>query len=468
MSKKYCFVDLSDYRGPLGIPGKKGATGPRGPRGPTGPQGPPGSSIVMPPPPGPFLIADDSLSPRHVYKVPKGIFSVKIQAWGADGAPSSLDDGEKEEYGVPGRGGYSEGIFAVNEGHKIDIILGRRGGPSHEGGVFEDGGLSVDRSGGDGHSITCDGKTFSGGGGGSATEVLINNISVLVAGGGGGAGYVEVIPATGDGIKIKTAAAVEHKIFGENPEDPIRIGISGQREGRIFTISPEETKDILIERDKKVSDRLPDGIIKFEVELETTDKDIFLQMLDEHGIVVPEHESASLDGLTKFYYYKLKPEKFTAQIQFSAAMVSKSSGAGLLGGGGYFKPLDTVTASVTMTVTTLSHDGGNGGGVSGADGKHLPTSSPVIGQGGTSTAPGDGGLAGEGGKGGNSSGGYGGGGGGGYYGGGAGENCGGGGGSGFSMGIPTTYQEEDPGYKAKPVPLPNPNLYRDGLVIISW
>lgn len=100
----------------------------------------------------------------------------KLEAWGAQGG--SYDN---NNYG--GKGGYSKGLFELNEIRNVHIVVGGQGQGSYGPGGYNGGGMSGDEAsdgGGASHIATVNGLLNS----------LSNNESsvILVAGGGGGSG----------------------------------------------------------------------------------------------------------------------------------------------------------------------------------------------------------------------------------------------------------------------------------------
>ena len=100
------------------------------------------------------------------FTVPKGIYTVSIEAYGASGGDADSHTG--------GNGGYISTDISVTPGAILDIVVGGHGRNSGCYGSQCDYGYN---GGGAGH----------GGGGGGATCVRYNNARLVVAGGGGGA-----------------------------------------------------------------------------------------------------------------------------------------------------------------------------------------------------------------------------------------------------------------------------------------
>ena len=104
-----------------------------------------------------------------------------IKAWGARGGTHSTNYGSYPGTYYGGKGAFKEGIFTLNKGTVLNIVVGQRGGDSVEvkGGQFTSRtaaelGLSVEDNAG------------TGGGGGSFVYTSSNAL-LLAAGGGGGA-----------------------------------------------------------------------------------------------------------------------------------------------------------------------------------------------------------------------------------------------------------------------------------------
>ena len=123
---------------------------------------------------------------QQSFVVPNGVYSVHIQAWGAQGATDPTDEG--------GFGGFVEGDLVVTPGQTLEIFVGGRGlNVANEtgGGGFNGGGNARSTS----ASIR--------GGGGGASDVRVNGASfndrVIVAAGGGGGPCDIAMPIGGNG-----------------------------------------------------------------------------------------------------------------------------------------------------------------------------------------------------------------------------------------------------------------------------
>lgn len=112
------------------------------------------------------------------FVVPEGVFSIEVEAWGAQGFTSYGNAG--------GLGGYVTGILSVTPGQVLQINVGGAGTEATGANVLMGGGWN---GGGDGAKRN--GVDDAAGGGGGATDIRVNLFSLvdrlLVAGGGGGA-----------------------------------------------------------------------------------------------------------------------------------------------------------------------------------------------------------------------------------------------------------------------------------------
>ncbi len=105
------------------------------------------------------------------YTIPKTGACI-LEVWGAQGGSGSYDG----KNGVGGKGGYSVGVFSINNSHVIFAMVGEQGKISSNG-SFNGGGGSYNGQGG--------------GGGGTDFRIIENDLNhrVVVAGGGGGFGF---------------------------------------------------------------------------------------------------------------------------------------------------------------------------------------------------------------------------------------------------------------------------------------
>lgn len=118
---------------------------------------------------------------QQSFVVPNGVFSIHIQAYGAQGADADFFD---QPGSAGGLGGFAEGDLAVTPGQTLEILVGGQGTVVDDnmigGGGFNGGGNA--RGG-----IVGDER----GGGGGASDVRVGGTTlddrVIVAAGGGGA-----------------------------------------------------------------------------------------------------------------------------------------------------------------------------------------------------------------------------------------------------------------------------------------
>ena len=104
-----------------------------------------------------------------------------IKAWGARGGTHSYNYGYKPGTYYGGRGASKEGIFTLNKGTVLNIVVGQRGGNS----VEVKGGNSTSRTAAE-LGLSVEDQAGTGGGGGSFVYTT-SNVLFLAAGGGGGA-----------------------------------------------------------------------------------------------------------------------------------------------------------------------------------------------------------------------------------------------------------------------------------------
>ncbi|GMF35487.1 unnamed protein product [Phytophthora fragariaefolia] len=113
------------------------------------------------------------------------IVALDVYAWGAGGAGARSSSDASNLLSNGGGGAFARGLFRVNAGDIIQLLVG---GGGHEDGR---GGYNGGGNGGAGD--------FPGGGGGGSSEVRLNGRTILVAGGGGGAGSTDYCCAHGGG-----------------------------------------------------------------------------------------------------------------------------------------------------------------------------------------------------------------------------------------------------------------------------
>ena len=104
-----------------------------------------------------------------------------IKAWGARGGTHSINYGEYPGTYYGGKGAFKEGIFRLNKGTVLNIVVGQRGGDS----VEVKGGQSTSRTAAE-LGLSVEDNAGTGGGGGSFVYTSSNAL-LLAAGGGGGA-----------------------------------------------------------------------------------------------------------------------------------------------------------------------------------------------------------------------------------------------------------------------------------------
>ena len=104
-----------------------------------------------------------------------------IKAWGARGGTHSYNYGYKPGTYYGGRGASKEGVFTLNKGTVLNIVVGQRGGDS----VQVKGGQSTTRTAAE-LGLSVEDHAGTGGGGGSFVYNT-SNVLLLAAGGGGGA-----------------------------------------------------------------------------------------------------------------------------------------------------------------------------------------------------------------------------------------------------------------------------------------
>ena len=114
---------------------------------------------------------------QQSFVVPQGVASIHIQAWGAQGADTTLVD-----TGLGGLGGFAEGDLAVTPGQTLEIFVGGQG-TAVDNNMFGGGGFN---GGGDARGDIDSAR----GGGGGASDVRVGGTAledrVIVAAGGGG------------------------------------------------------------------------------------------------------------------------------------------------------------------------------------------------------------------------------------------------------------------------------------------
>ena len=104
-----------------------------------------------------------------------------IKAWGARGGTHSTNYGAYPGTYYGGKGAFKEGIFRLNKGTVLNIVVGQRGKNS----VEVKGGQSTSRTAAE-LGLSVEDNAGTGGGGGSFVYTSANSL-LLAAGGGGGA-----------------------------------------------------------------------------------------------------------------------------------------------------------------------------------------------------------------------------------------------------------------------------------------
>lgn len=136
---------------------------------------------------------------QQSFVVPSGVNSVHIQAWGAQGANSTL-----ETTGLGGEGGFAEGDLAVTPGQTLEIFVGGQGMT-----IFNTTGGGGFNGGGDGRST---GSERAGGGGASdvrAGGATLNDRMIVAAGGGGANPRDDFFGGNGGGLVGDTGGGIE-------------------------------------------------------------------------------------------------------------------------------------------------------------------------------------------------------------------------------------------------------------------
>ncbi len=118
----------------------------------------------------------------QMFIVPAGVDTLTIESWGAEGGNGGF---------TTGKGAYTKGSIAVNQGDTFYVYVGGQGGVPAAG--YNGGGV-----GGNGPTTT------TAGGGGGASDIrfgdtLLTSRIMVAAGGGGSGGTASYSPAGGDG-----------------------------------------------------------------------------------------------------------------------------------------------------------------------------------------------------------------------------------------------------------------------------
>ena len=149
------------------------------------------------------------------FTVPKTVRYL-IKAWGARGGTHSSNYGDYPGTYYGGKGAFKEGIFTLNKGTVLNIVVGQRGRNS----VEVKGGQSTSRTAAE-LGLSIEDHAGTGGGGGSFVYTSANTL-LLAAGGGGGAseGYSGVdgqVGSSGTSSVGKTSAEVRRGGSGGQP-----------------------------------------------------------------------------------------------------------------------------------------------------------------------------------------------------------------------------------------------------------
>ncbi len=150
-----------------------------------------------------------SNSGNYTFVVPKGVTSIKIQAWGGGGC-SGYNTGGRAR-GGGGGGAYTEGIINVTPGASITVVVGAGGIYSNNNTTTDNGGATsagaVVANGGS-RGIIGNNIAINGGAGGTASTNPRGIVSFLsYAGGNGGNGYVAADNGGGGGGGASASSA---------------------------------------------------------------------------------------------------------------------------------------------------------------------------------------------------------------------------------------------------------------------
>ena len=148
-----------------------------------------------------------------------------IKAWGATGGTHNTSYGDYRGTFYGGRGAFKEGIFRLNKGNMLNVVVGQRGGNS----VEVEGGQSTNRTAAE-LGLSVEDNAGTGGGGGSFVYTWANAL-LLAAGGGGGAsaGYEGVDGqegSNGTSSVGKSSSQVRRGGVGGNPGECNSYGAS--------------------------------------------------------------------------------------------------------------------------------------------------------------------------------------------------------------------------------------------------
>ena len=148
-----------------------------------------------------------------------------IKAWGARGGTHSTNYGDYRGTFYGGRGAFKEGIFRLNKGNMLNVVVGQRGGNS----VEVRGGQSTIRTAAE-LGLSVEDNAGTGGGGGSFVYTSAN--ALLLAAGGGGdasAGYKGIDGQEGSS-GASSVGLISSKVLrggvGGNPGECNSVGAS--------------------------------------------------------------------------------------------------------------------------------------------------------------------------------------------------------------------------------------------------
>ncbi|KAE8899194.1 hypothetical protein PF005_g10179 [Phytophthora fragariae] len=159
-----------------------------------------------------YRVPSDQQQQPQARQLALRIVALDVYAWGAGGAGARSSSAVSSTLSNGGGGAFARGLFRVNAGDVVDVLVG---GGGHEDGR---GGFNGGGNGGTGD--------FPGGGGGGSSEVRVNGRTVLVAAGGGGAGSTDYCCAHGGaGGGLEQA---ESGLAADATTIPLDLAVTGQ------------------------------------------------------------------------------------------------------------------------------------------------------------------------------------------------------------------------------------------------